>query len=887
MQNTSTEISPDPTAVAGELERIAASPSFRRAERCMRLLRYITSQALDGRGSELKEYALGVSVFERPDSFDPRKDPVVRLEARRLRLKLAEYYQQEGLDDGIVIELPKGAYVPHFRSRPNPAPLPEPPQESPPPAPAKPPARLMYRWIAAAAAALGLSLALWYPLHKRNERPVVRASIAVLGFRDLSARAESSWIAPAVSELMNIELGAGQQLRTLPPENVARMRTELSIAPQSEYPAQVLERIGTNLGIDYAVAGAYLPRDNRVRLDVVLFDVRTGRQIAAVGDESAQEKISELAQDCARRIRAQLGVRVSSIQGAAAYPPVDPAAMESYARGMERLRQSDALSARSYLEKAAAAAPSNPLVHSGLAAAFSMLGLDGRAGQEAKLAFDSSASLGRVEQLEIEGRYRQIAHDWPRAIQVYQALFTLLPDDLEYGLLLASVETHAGKATDALATVSVLRKLPAPLKDDPRIDLAEAQAAGGLADFVHTRRAAHAAAEKAGSHGARLQYARARLLESGAMQNLVVAGFAQVRAEARGICAELGDRECVAAAYRIEANSLAATGSPKAARPLYAASLEIANQMGNLLEKLNALMGMAYVERTQGDLKTAEQDLRSALTVATEMGAHKRSAVCLDLADVLASQGRIAEGKGLAEEALDRARQSSDPESVALSETVLGHLFLLEGRSADAVARYDEAVHTLRDLHVVAELGTALLELGDAQMDQGNAAAARKSYEEARDVDRQAPAGFMGPELDLAFARLSLNAGQPEDAAARARKAMDGFAAAGREGDRLQAAALYARALIARGKVDDASDVLARMPAPDGKSLPIRAVVQFRTALCLVAANSGRPQEASRALDQIAAQMSRLGLPGLEKETRVAREAVMKTASLSHAAFSH
>ena len=189
MPNISTDMSPDRKAVATELERIAASPSFRKAERCLRLLRYITGLAVEGRGGELKEYALGTTVFERPDSFDPRTDPIVRLEARRLRLKLDEYYQHEGLDDPVVIEIPKGAYVPHFRSRP--APQPEPPTA----VPAKPFRGL---WFASAAVALCLSVGTWYLLHRRGPRPVVRASIAVLGFRDLSSSAETSWINPAV-----------------------------------------------------------------------------------------------------------------------------------------------------------------------------------------------------------------------------------------------------------------------------------------------------------------------------------------------------------------------------------------------------------------------------------------------------------------------------------------------------------------------------------------------------------------------------------------------------------------------------------------------------------------------------------------------------------------
>ncbi|MGA2137222.1 MAG: hypothetical protein ABSH50_33460, partial [Bryobacteraceae bacterium] len=101
-------IAPDAASVAGELERLALSNCFRKAERCLRLLRHLTKVTLEGRGSELKEYALGVTVLERPETFDPRIDPVVRLEARRLRLKLAEYYQDEGLGDAVVIDLPKG-----------------------------------------------------------------------------------------------------------------------------------------------------------------------------------------------------------------------------------------------------------------------------------------------------------------------------------------------------------------------------------------------------------------------------------------------------------------------------------------------------------------------------------------------------------------------------------------------------------------------------------------------------------------------------------------------------------------------------------------------------------------------------------------------------------
>jgi tetratricopeptide (TPR) repeat protein len=604
----------------------------------------------------------------------------------------------------------------------------------------------------------------------------------------------------------------------------------------------------------------------------MLFDARSARQVAAIGDDAAEDDLPELAQRCAQRIRAQLGVRLP----ANGYPSFEASAMEPYARGMEHLRQGDALSARAYLEKAAAAAPSNPMVHSGLAAAWSALGLDLRAGQEARLAFDSSAALGRVEQLEIEGRYRAIANNWPRAIEIYRALFTLLPDDLEYGLLLASAETRGGMAQEALGTVNALRGRRSPLGDDPRIDLAEAQAAGALSDYARTRQAARSAAEKAGAHGARLQYAKARLLESGAMQTLAAAGFADVRAEARRICAELGDRACVAAAYRIEGNQMAASGNLAAARSLYQAALEMANQIGNANEKLNTLAGLANAAKLQGDLRAAERYCRAALPVGEEMGPQKSYPVSLDLAGVLAEEGRIAEALALIRQSLQVSRRIGDREGIGLSLGALAHTLALQGRSSDALGSYREALGILREVNEPFHLGETLLEMGNTQLEQGDLPAARKSFEETRTLSHDFPGGFAASEIERAFARLSLAEGHFADAAAHARLALGSFAAAGREGDRIEAAAVLTRALMAQGSIAEASAVMEQVPSPDVRKLPAESVLQFQIARCLVLAHTGRREEAVRAMDVISAEAARSGLPRLAREALQARQAVAK-----------
>jgi TolB-like protein/tetratricopeptide (TPR) repeat protein len=97
-----------------ELERVLSSPHFLASERRRTFLRFIVSETLSGRAERLKGYTIALSVFGRTESFDPQADPVVRLEARRLRRDLDSYYVDAGQNDTVRISIPKGSYVPIF-----------------------------------------------------------------------------------------------------------------------------------------------------------------------------------------------------------------------------------------------------------------------------------------------------------------------------------------------------------------------------------------------------------------------------------------------------------------------------------------------------------------------------------------------------------------------------------------------------------------------------------------------------------------------------------------------------------------------------------------------------------------------------------------------------
>ena len=99
-------------AVRAHLDAIAASPGFINASRMSRFLRYTVEMKLRGEEDQIKEFLIGREVFDRRGDYDPRIDPIVRVEARRLRQCLAKYYESQGRADTMRIEFPKGSYVP-------------------------------------------------------------------------------------------------------------------------------------------------------------------------------------------------------------------------------------------------------------------------------------------------------------------------------------------------------------------------------------------------------------------------------------------------------------------------------------------------------------------------------------------------------------------------------------------------------------------------------------------------------------------------------------------------------------------------------------------------------------------------------------------------------
>lgn len=113
---------PGEAEIRSQLSKVLSSQTFRSAEGQRAFLRFAVEETIAGRGELLKEYTIGTEAFGRGQSFDPRLDPIVRTQARKLRARLDKYFETEGSRDALRIEFPKGSYTPSFRTADIPGP---------------------------------------------------------------------------------------------------------------------------------------------------------------------------------------------------------------------------------------------------------------------------------------------------------------------------------------------------------------------------------------------------------------------------------------------------------------------------------------------------------------------------------------------------------------------------------------------------------------------------------------------------------------------------------------------------------------------------------------------------------------------------------------------
>ena len=706
-----------------------------------------------------------------------------------------------------------------------------------------------------------------------------RRSIAVLGFKSLSGRPTDMWLSTALSEMLTTELAAGERLRTIPEENVARMKVELALKETETLAAESLARVRNNLGADLVVVGTYLSLGNdaggQIRLDVRLQDAAAGETIAAIAQTGTEKNLFDLVSRSGAQLRKKLGVDDISTAEAAvvrASLPAAPEAARLYSEGLGRLRIFDALGARELLEKAVREDQNHALAHSALSVAWSRLGYEAKAQDEAKKAFDLSTNLSREQRLIVEGRYRETTHEWNKTVEIYQTLWDFFPDNVEHGLRLVQAQISAGRGKAALATVETLETRLQSEREDPQIYLAEAQAAQSLSDFKREQQAAAKAAAAGEAREAKLLVAEARLLEGTALRGLGEPLKARLaHEEAQRIYAAAGDSAGMARARNRIAVLLKDRGDLAGAKAAFEEALAFWRRVGNPFMVAILLNNLANVLADQGDLDGAKGMHSQALAIRRELeNKIGMAASLIGLGNVLYGEGDWAGAKSKFQEALAIARELEDRSTIAL---VLHNLAELAAEQGDLAA----ARHTLQELLIVRRetgdkngLAFALNNLGDILREQGDLTGARKNGEEALAIRKQLGEKGNIARTELILARLAIEEGRPSEAEMLAQKAVEEFQTEHAADDEAEAQAIQARAFLAQGEPGKAQDAIGRALELARKSQNRAARVWVDIVSAQVRASVGRAADARERLKTSLAETQRYGFVRSMLEARLA-----------------
>ena len=240
-------------AARQQLEQVLESRGFKRNERMSRFLRFLVERRLEGREDELKESVIGIEVFGRRPDYNPKQDAIVRTEASRLRARLNEYYLTEGKDSPLVIDLPKGGYVPVLR------------QVLAPTGRAgtditSAAAVMPGLWIAVACFAVAVAVTGWWWIQQQNA-PI---PIAVLPLINLNQDPANDYFADGLT---------GEIIRNLSIIDGLAVRSETS-SFTFKGKTQKARDAGRQLDANYILEGSVLRAENRLRIDVQFVRVR-------------------------------------------------------------------------------------------------------------------------------------------------------------------------------------------------------------------------------------------------------------------------------------------------------------------------------------------------------------------------------------------------------------------------------------------------------------------------------------------------------------------------------------------------------------------------------------------------------------------------------------
>ncbi len=516
-------------------------------------------------------------------------------------------------------------------------------------------------------------------------------SLAILPFRNASGNSALDWLGPSLAEMLSTDVGQSSHLQTVSPDRLHQILRDLRVPADARYDSQTLSRLADFTSADKLVWGQYVKVGDQVRIDAKLQDMRREQTIALSAEAPSEDDLLSAVEQLARSIRENLTLSASQVDElrAAAFVPTSKSveALREYSQGLELARQGKQLDALKQFQAAIQRDPEFALAHSRLALTYSSLGYDEKAEEASQKAIELSDPLPAPERYRILAAGARIENDPQKAIETYENLAKISPNDQDVQFNLATLYQATGRFPQARGLFSRIlannAKYVAALVGMARVELAGGDPQNGL-DYLN--RALSLAVQ----------------LDNNEQKATILSGI--------GVAYDMLNK-------------------PEDALRNYEQALDIRRRLGDQRGIGLALDSMAQVQDLLGKSDEALKSYQEALEIRRQIG-DKRGIgdTLINLGTFYESRGEYDRAMDLTKESLQIQREIGDPTYEALCLNNIGWIYLDKGAYDDALTYLEQALLLRQKLNVPADIANTLHSLAETYMGLGRYEQALENY---------------------------------------------------------------------------------------------------------------------------------------------------------------
>jgi serine/threonine protein kinase/lipopolysaccharide biosynthesis regulator YciM len=553
---------------------------------------------------------------------------------------------------------------------------------------AVPPREVPWKWIAAGTLAVAVVIGGLLLGGKLTSKPVPKVaagpqvSLAILPFRNGSGDAKLDWLGSTLADMLSTDVGQSAQLRTISPDRLHQVLSDLQISPGSDIDPTTMGRIVEFSNADTVVSGQYAKFGDKIRIDATVRDLKHQRTIPVKAEADEKALLPAIAQ-LAQTIQGSLSLSSDVLQDlrAKSFRPSSNSlpALRTYNEGLELARQGNHLEAEKRFEASIKDDSQFALAYSRLGQAFSNLRNDDKAKEYSQKAVDLSDKLPAPERYLIQANYAQVTNDYRKAIESYENLEKVSPEDLDVHFHLGGLYESTGAYDKARAELAKV------LANDPkhvdallaagRVEIRSNNPKGSL-DFLN--RGLTLAVQLDNPDG------KATIL------NAIGAAYEQL-------------------------------DKPAEALRNYQESLTIKQSLGQKPGIALTLGNIARVQATLGKPDDALKSYQGAVKLQREIGDKKGLGVTLlNFGELYGERSRYDDALTAYKESLQIQRDVGDENRQALCLNNIGNIYLAKGQPSDALTYYERALELRKKANIPSEVGETLHNLGEASLKAGD-----------------------------------------------------------------------------------------------------------------------------------------------------------------------